>query len=701
MTPDGFAPGSADTRRAEHTALLGMLLHLICAAGLLVASRLGVTQEAVDLSGTTAYAASGIFSYKLLWLQVGGGVFFFLASLLQLRMRRLAVTEAYDRQEIERQRKQQGMGSLFADDEVGPALRNLRQFNHYIAPALSVVFALILLLPAGYAFYEIVVAKLGFAGFFFGSMPRSVASVYGVLPIVAGFLFFVIGIYASGLCKARQWRPVRAGAGYALSSAGLLALCGACLLLSGKVGFYPERVAGILICLWSALQGIEVLVNVILDHYRPRLPDTEQRPAYDSRLSGLLAEPQSIFKTFAHTLDYQFGFRVSQTWFFRFVERAFAPLILILIFSFYILSSVVVVKPGQAAIIERFGAPRGFYEGAENDWDQFAQVNPPLGEGLHLKWPWPIEKARVVDRSRLSQITLGFGSDSEDESRKKADELRGKMAEWDKQHVENESLYLMPLPSQMRSENAVTAAAADASPARKGINRANYVLVSGSFMVEFQIVTAGDVYRYAYNYRDPHMLVRAVAEKEITAFLGGANFWDVMARQSHVLRDHLLARISANIDARNIGLRITNIGISNIHPPAGEVGKAFLDVIASRQKKQLEIYKGEVQSAQIIGLAPGQAQKLVTEAQAYKFRREQVAQAEGVWFADQLKAFAAAPVIYPMAKQMQMLENALGSSRKVLLPASATLIMDDAKAADPDAINNYLARQIDKLNAKN
>ncbi len=698
MTSDGFAPASADTRRAEHTALLGMGLHLICAIGLLLASRLGVTQEAVDLSGTVAFSATGIFCYKLLWLQVGAGFLFFLASLLQLRLRRLAVTESYDRQEIERQRQLQGMGSLFADDEVGPALRNLRQFNHYIAPALSVLFALVLLLPAGYALYEIVLRGAGFSGFFFGSFPRSVGSVYGVMPIVTGFLFFVIGIYASGLCKARQWRPVRAGAGYALSSAGFLALCGACLLLSGKIGFYPERVVCILLCLWSTLQGVEVFVNVVLDHYRPRMPDTEQRPAYDSRLSGLLAEPQSIFKTFAHTLDYQFGFRVSETWFFRFVEKAFAPLVLILIFSFYLLSSVVVVRPGQAAIVERFGAPRGFYEGAEDNWDKFAQANPPLGEGLHLKWPWPIEQSRVIDRSRLSQITIGFGSDSEEASRRKADELRMKMAEWDAQHVEDETLYLMPLPAQMRENGA---AAGAETTVRKLVNRANYVLVSGSFMVEFQIDTPGDVYRYAYNYRDPQALVRAISEKEITAFLGGANFWDVMARQSHGLRDQLLARISENINARNLGLRITNVGISNIHPPAGEVGKAFLDVIASRQKKQLEIYKGEVQAEQIIGLAPGQARKLVAEAEAYKYRRELVAEAEGVWFNDQLKAFAAAPSIYPLTRQMQMLENALATARKVMLPPSATLIMDDAKAADPDAINNYLARQIDKLNAKN
>lgn len=680
MKFDGYS--NADTKRAEHTALLGMVMHLFCAMGLLIA----------------AQVEPRVLSYRLLWLQVGIGFFFFLASLLQLRLRRLAITEAFDRQEVERQRQQQGLGALFAEDEVGTAARNLHHFNRYLSPVLSLFFSLLLLLPAGYAFSQISLHPVGFVGFFFGDLPRSISRAYGVIPIVAAFFFFILGVYGSGLCKVKQWRPVRAGAGYALSSSGLLALCGLCLLLSGKIGFYPVRVLTLLLCLWTTLQAAEIFINVILDHYRPRLADTEQRPAYDSRLTGLLAEPQSVFKTLALTLDYQFGFRVSQTWFFRFVERAFAPLILILVFSFYLLSCFVVVQPGQAAIIERFGAPRGFYQGAEDDWDAFAKGNPPLEQGIHLKWPWPVEKARIIDRSRLSQITLGFGSGSEADSRLKADGLRTKMTEWDKQHVEDETLYMMPLPTQMREEMG---GATGADEATDGAQRVNYVLISGAFTVEYRIMNAADVYRYAYNYRDPQAMVRVIAERELTAFLGGANFWDVMARQSHVLRDQLLVRISESVAQCQLGLRVTNVGISNIHPPAGEVGKAFLDVIASRQKKQTEIYGGEVAATQIIGLAPGQAQKLIAEAEAYKYRREVVAQAEGVWFKDQLKAFTAAPSIYPVTRQMQMLENALRSARKVLLPTAATMIMDDAKTADPDAINNYLARQIDKLNAGN
>ena len=45
------------------------------------------------------------------------------------------------------------------------------------------------------------------------------------------------------------------------------------------------------------------------------------RVLYESRLVGLLGQPESLFTTAAHALDYQFGFKVSDTWFFQFLQK--------------------------------------------------------------------------------------------------------------------------------------------------------------------------------------------------------------------------------------------------------------------------------------------------------------------------------------------------------------------------------------------
>ena len=71
------------------------------------------------------------------------------------------------------------------------------------------------------------------------------------------------------------------------------------------------------------------------------------RLVYDSRLVGLLAEPEGLFTTAAHALDYQFGFKVSETWFYRFLEKALAWLILLQIAVLVPSTSLVFVSPAN------------------------------------------------------------------------------------------------------------------------------------------------------------------------------------------------------------------------------------------------------------------------------------------------------------------------------------------------------------------
>ena len=72
----------------------------------------------------------------------------------------------------------------------------------------------------------------------------------------------------------------------------------------------------------------EMLLTLLLEIYRPRVKGKISRPLYESRFVGLLAQPESLFTTAAQTLDYQFGFNVSETWFFRLLEKNLAFLIL-------------------------------------------------------------------------------------------------------------------------------------------------------------------------------------------------------------------------------------------------------------------------------------------------------------------------------------------------------------------------------------
>src|SRR5512140_561011 len=94
-----------------------------------------------------------------------------------------------------------------------------------------------------------------------------------------------------------------------------------------------------------------------MDIYRPRLKGQYIRSAFESRLLGLISEPGGILYTAASAIDYQFGFKVSHTWFLQLLQKAIAPLILFSIVTLYLLSSITIVQPDEKGIIERFGKP--------------------------------------------------------------------------------------------------------------------------------------------------------------------------------------------------------------------------------------------------------------------------------------------------------------------------------------------------------
>ena len=74
-------------------------------------------------------------------------------------------------------------------------------------------------------------------------------------------------------------------------------------------------------------------------------------------LVGLLAQPESLFTTAAQALDYQFGFKVSETWFFRLLQKNL-PLLLLAQLAVLLLSTCVVfMDAGEQAVLERFGRP--------------------------------------------------------------------------------------------------------------------------------------------------------------------------------------------------------------------------------------------------------------------------------------------------------------------------------------------------------
>ena len=164
------------------------------------------------------------------------------------------------------------------------------------------------------------------------------------------FVSFLLSRYATGMSSGAEdmgFKPLKAAGSLLLGVAVLsFALAIALALIQFNISILMDAINWVVPVL-LVLLGAETALNVVLDIYRPRLKAQYSRTAFDSRLLGIINEPGEIFRSAASAIDYQFGFKVSQTWFYKLLEKAIVPLVLFAAATLYLLSCFVVLAPKE------------------------------------------------------------------------------------------------------------------------------------------------------------------------------------------------------------------------------------------------------------------------------------------------------------------------------------------------------------------
>ncbi len=235
------------------------------------------------------------------------------------------------------------------------------------------------------------------------------------------FACFMMSRYAIGLSKLKSWAVIRAGANY-LFGASVVCLAISIALLCEIVGLpWVEPLLGNIIGYLLILLAIETVTNFVLDFYRPRIRGQHARPFYDSRVLGMLGEPGGILRSMANAIDYQFGFKVSETWFYKLLGSAIMPLVFAQIIVIFLLTCIVVVPPGNQAVIERFGRP----------------TSETLKPGVHLTACWPVDRATIIPVDHIQRMVSGHEIENEESLNATGAEQRSPIL-WTKTHYKKE-----------------------------------------------------------------------------------------------------------------------------------------------------------------------------------------------------------------------------------------------------------------------
>ncbi len=618
---------------------------------------------------------SNVVAAKFLAWQILGGSIIWLFLILFFRNVSLADQEKLDLAMLE---NSSSGDTIFQGSNERKALYTVAQnrlqfFEKWFTPIFAIAVGL----------YNLI-----FAVVFFKSIDTSIdlevrsPLVASCLLIVVAFFSFLISRYATGLSGEKVWKPLKAGGSYMLASALLAFALGIALALR----FFQIQIV-ITAMAWvvasvMAVYGGEALLNQLLDVYRPRVKGQYHRPAFDSRILAIFNEPGGILHTAAHTLDYQFGFQVSQTWFYRLLEKAILPLIIFSALSLYALSCFVVVEPGQKGIIEHLGS--------------HTKGGRIVGPGIHVKLPSPFEIAYVYNTQRIEQIDIGF-----DET-EKVNGVSKKPLLWGQKHYEYEHKLLV-----------ATQVASDENSA------APVSIVIAAVPVQYRVK---DIEKFAYSHSDPKKTLEDICYRELVRYAASAkietdSFGDENVDVMHSIlgagrggaAQTLAKRIQEKADQANLGIDIVMVGLQGLHPPL-EVANDYEDVIGKVQDRQAKILDAIAEKNKTLTLLGGDISKVnelysmveqyqdkkdqmsskekddiiakidkaftsasgsifkeLSEAKSYAYERESIAKATGERFSSQVQAYRAAPEIYKQQQRLKMLEESLTNVRKYVV----------------------------------
>lgn len=366
-------------QRAAQVAGFGLLLQAIVGLTLLLFGILSVpneTQSGLSADTTFIYGAIYVLLGTLVWISL-------IIVFYQHKLERLEALE-YDELTASR-----GTDSVFkeTDEEVRVAARRLRLMHKWLMPAVSLILTAGLGLLAWWMLARMEAVAEGDATFHDTAYRGWGVSICLAIAVAS----FIFSRFVAGMAKLSVWQNLRGGAGYMVGNALV------CLAIAVGIAFrffendVVIRYVAYAIPIFMLVIAAEIVLNFILNLYRPRVVGEMPRPAFDSRLLSLVSTPDSIVRTINEAVNYQFGFDITSSWGYQLLLRSMAWLVAIGVITVILLNMMVVVEPHQQAVKLAGGEIVG---------------NKVHNSGVMWKLPWPFESSEVYDVTRVRKLAL-------------------------------------------------------------------------------------------------------------------------------------------------------------------------------------------------------------------------------------------------------------------------------------------------------
>jgi len=275
----------------------------------------------------------------------------------------------------------------------------------------------------------------------------------------------------------------------------------------------------------------------------------------------------------------------------------------IILFS-YILSGLYIVRTEEIGIVRLFGRI----------------VESRVQPGIHYALPWPFQQ---IDRPRVAEI----------------------------------------------KRISVGTGVAVESPEKNYGAEKSQMVTGDTNIINIQVMlqyTIEDPVKYLFRTKDPQFLISKAASAELNKIINSMPVDEILTTGKIKIQSETKARTQLTMDRYNTGIRIVAANIQSIVPPETVIA-AFKDVSSAKADRARIICEAQKQPNNVIPIARGQAEEILTTALSYKYKRVDGAKGEADRFLKILNEYKNAKDSTELRMYLETMEKILPDIKKYLV----------------------------------
>ena len=304
------------------------------------------------------------------------------------------------------------------------------------------------------------------------------------------------------------------------------------------------------------------------------------------------------------------------------------------------------IAAGALGLLLVAGLARGIYTvGTESVGvvQRFGRFIGTTGPGLHLKLPFGIDRVTILPVKRQLKMEFGFGS-----------------------------------PGATNPDQVSTESRRESDMVTGDLNAAHV-----EWVVQYEI---SDPEAYLFNMREPGPTLRDLTESVMREVVGDRTVDEVLTVGRQGIESDAIAKLTALVQDLKMGLRVQQVQLKNVHPPA-PVQRSFDEVNRAQQEREQMINQANGEYNKVVPRASGEAAKEISAAEGYALQRVNEAEGDVSRFRALLEQYEKAPEVTRQRLYLETMSEVIPRlGGKIILDADARQFLPLMSLRPPEAV---------------